>query len=276
VDMSVGAYRQAGVTSLSRPPELDTGHGDRSSTLELAINGCTYEGSKRKSSRKIRLTFHEQSFWIQDFLSLGYVFAHECIAHGFCGINIELPSAERSKSFHDGWMDCIAARVLYRALAADDAPRFASEIWRQTECIHARRYGPHSHRDRYDWLAGKRALETLWWLFAQVQDSKLDRANWKRSPTGGRNGFSSIDWQQASAESLKSLLRLSLRINASNLTHGERGRFVAVINKCYSRTDMGKQVDALIELPQILDYISKYCAAQNNETDFVHKVVALG
>ena len=259
------AYKAAAVRTSRRPPDLTTGHGERSSDLQLAIDGSTYQGGGLQSSRGVRITFHPESFWIPDYLSLAYVLSHECVAHAWCGVDIEAPAAEKSKAFHDGWMDCVAAHILKRSLIgaqpASTVPIFAREIWEQTENVRAIRFNwnrSSASANVWTWITGKTAMETLWRLFTLTQNAELDPEH----------------WDKASHESLNSLITASLRINASRISHDNRARFVHSINLLYSRTTEKRRAEALARVPQVIDYIEDYFVRQD-ERLFVRRVIAL-
>jgi hypothetical protein len=263
--IAADAYIGAGVHSSFNLPELKTGHGERSSELELAIDGSTHQGVSSKAARSVRITFHPESFWIPDYLSLPYVLSHECVAHAGCGVDVEAPGAEKSKAFHDGWMDCVSAYVLKRGLLGAQRnsviPIFAREIWEQTENVRVRRFNWSRSSASVDvsaWMTGRTALEALWRLFALAQHEKPDPQHWDKVSDAAQN----------------SLIDLSLRINASQISHDHRARFVQSINYLYSRTTEESRANALARSPQVLDYISEYEDRQD-ERLLVRKIIAL-
>jgi hypothetical protein len=260
------AYKAAVVPVLHKPPELMTGHGERSKDLELAIDGSTYQGRTRQAPRSVRVTFDPEWFWVPDYLSLAYVLCHECVAHGWCGVDVEAPAAEKSKAFHDGWMDCIAAQILKRSLMGGQTnlpvPIFAREIWEQTESVRAIRFNGHrvpAAADVWTWISGRTAMQTLWRLLALAHNAELDPGQ----------------WEQASDESLDSLIAMSLRINASRISHDNRARFVQAMNHRYSRTSEGGRAEALAKAPQVFEYIDDY-RVRPDEDLFVRRIIALG
>lgn len=82
-------------------------------------------------------------------------------------------------------------------------------------------------------------------------------------------------WDQTSSAALNSLVAMSLRINASRISHDNRARFVHAINCRYSRTTAAGRAGALAEFPQIIDYIEEYQRIPD-ESLFVARVIALG
>lgn len=88
------SYQQAGVQQKAKAPQLVTGHDSPNTDLGGAINAKTFRGLAR-GTREVRITFHPDSLWVPDYLSLAYVFAHECTAHVWCGVDIDAPAATR-------------------------------------------------------------------------------------------------------------------------------------------------------------------------------------
>jgi hypothetical protein len=68
---------------------------------------------------------------------------------------------------------------------------------------------------------------------------------------------------------------MSLRINASRISHDNRARFVQAMNHRYSRTSEGGRAEALAKAPQVFEYIDDY-RVRPDEDLFVRRIIALG
>jgi hypothetical protein len=258
------AYSAVGLKARA-VPSLSTKHGQRNTQLELAIDAITEEGPRKVTgSRVVIAVFEPKTFSVLDYLSLPYVLLHECVAHAYCGINVSEQEAERSKNFHDGWMDCVAASLLDRAINTASQPTgapvdFPTEVFKQMDTVRKLRFNvsrPARPLDTSKWLEGERAFHTLWHLFALAFGEQCD------------------DWNRASTESRDAVIELSLRINGSKLDHGARHEFVQAILKVFSWTLPARRRTALLENIQVIDYINNY-RVDNDALQFVRDILAL-
>ena len=114
VDLSMESYRNATGLAPAQKLEFSTALGSRNQALGISVDGFTRERNPTKL-RSIVTVLDVNTLGFDDFLSLPYLLVHECLVHGFCGLNVEEKAAVSSRSFHDGWMDCVAAYVLQHA-----------------------------------------------------------------------------------------------------------------------------------------------------------------
>jgi hypothetical protein len=244
---------------------LSTAHGQRNTHLELAIDAITHESSRGVGgSRVVTVIFDPKTFWVLDYLSLPYVLLHECVAHAYCGVNISEEEAERSKNFHDGWMDCVVAGLLDRSIntaghSTGPVADFPTEVWKQMDTVRRIRFNasrPSRPLDVSKWLEGERAFRTLWQLFALAFGEDCE------------------DWTRASRESRDAVIELSLQINGSKMAHGTRHRFVQAILKGFARTVPAHRSAALLENIQVLDSIRRY-SVDHDSGLFVRKITSL-
>lgn len=199
-----------------------------------------------------------ERFGVWEFLSLPYVFMHECVAHVHCGIPIvDGWESTQSEPFHEGWMDEVAARILRRFLQdpASQAhlPASAYEIERQTSQVRHARHNAKVNPEAAAWDAGSLGFLTLvrLWHLSNVEESA-----------------SQVGWAE------DQVISFSLRLNASTVSHEQRATFVTRLNRLYSfyRDDMFlKAVEAA---PDILNIITRYSKTER-VGDFVRSVVGL-
>lgn len=246
-------YRQAGVHQKVTAPQLVMGHGVQNTDLELAINASTHRGSAR-GSREVRMTFNPENLSVPDYLSLAYVFVHECTNHVWCGVDIEAPAAASSTPFHDGWMDAVAAAILRSALRNHSLapPPHAEEIWSQTIEVRGRRLSklrPSPSADVDHWRDGVRAFDTARFLFAQTLGGELEP-------------FDPL-WQRVSTAAEQAVVDLSLRINASKISHYQRARFVQAILQHFARSSDRARAKALTRQIQVIDFVEEYIQCQD-------------
>jgi hypothetical protein len=245
-------------------PLLCTAYGQRNSQLELAIDAVTAESSRNARGRRVvTIILEPKTFWVLDYLSLPYVLMHECVAHAYCGVNVTDEEAELSKSFHEGWMDCVAAGLLEQSLnVAQDTGsviEFPTEVWKQTDIVRRTRFNasrPSRPADVSKWIEGERAFHTLWHLFALAFGEECE------------------DWTRASRESRDALIKLSLQINGSTITHEARQRFVQAILRSFARIVPAQRRSALLSNIQVLDIISNY-STDHDSAKFVRQIADL-
>lgn len=232
---------------------LSTGHmHSRDDFTGIAIRGLTYENdAKLNATRVVRVSFDVNTFWFHDYLSLPYLLIHECVAHGYCGVsNIGAPESEHSKSFHDGWMDAVALYVLNLGLyvesdnQTDDAFRqHANSLMEQSNRVHTRRYDldhKAAPADVIDWHRGVLALRTFAWLvFLALTD--LGECDAQDDPIV-----------------MKHVLSMSLSLNASPLSHLDRGNLVNVLTTHYCRNSDTARTRALMQNPSAVEHLKAY------------------
>jgi hypothetical protein len=264
-DLAASAYQNACRKCQVIVFELHSGHDERSSELDIAIHGVTTENATAPLRvRVVRLRFCAESVGVEDYLSLPYVLLHECLVHGLCGVNIEAPEAVLSTAFHEGWMDCVASEVLKSALSVAPAGhlvgRHATQFGRQTEQVRNTRFKRNRAgraKDVLKWILGESAFHTMLRLF----DFSVAGAE------GETNAASAI---QAQAE----LLRFSLALNHSGLSHETRGKFVRSLQRHYVRGEPAHALAALQQRPQVIDFIDEYRVTMDY-SKLVKKLIAI-
>ena len=212
LQVASNAYGGLGVP----PPavRLSTGHApDLRSAVELHVNAVTEEGPPseptpdRSLDRTVQVIFDSRTFDIHDYLALPYVLLHECIAHAFCGAQIDSPEATLSTAFHEGWMDQVAAEIIARSPEVAQLPGVDDYVGAM-ETVRAirmdlRRHGVSS--DVVSYCQGARAYEAFVQALVYV---------------GNAN-----DLAREAAR------HFSLGLNASPINHEDRGRLVVLMNK---------------------------------------------
>ena len=229
---------------------------DHNELLELAIDAATFESSGQGRGRAVCMSFHPESLRQGDYLSMAYLFAHECIAHAWCGLEIVEDESTGSQDFHDGWMDNVTACVLEEHLwreatlspenQVEQIARINSRIWTQTKAVRGLRFNAErevASPDVEDWIVGGLAMDELRALFAL----QMDPQNYDPQPS----------WDQ-DAEALSAVIRLSLQVNSSTIGHDDRAKLVSAIWKTFVRTDEKARAQARFENRQIFDFIEQY------------------
>jgi hypothetical protein len=242
-------YAEACGSKLQTRVQLRTSHlGGRNTELELAVGASANEdGHNPLRARVVTLSFHAETTWVGDYLALPYLALHECLAHGYCGVDIEDPDAESSKPFHEGWMDCVVACLLEPALREDPGHfgQFAVAFLRETATVRGLRFNrsprPGRPRDVDAWIRGERALHTFEELFLRALE---------RSRKLGTIAMEAIAREQVVA--------FSLALNASDVPHLERAAFYRAVNTHYSRTGKDLARKACEARPQVLDFIDDF------------------
>jgi len=266
-DTARAAYSEALGANPEQSLTLVTSHTQQlNAQLGLRIDGETKERGRDSNERLIDITFLVEQFGIRDYLSLLYVMFHECFAHGYCGVGIVEPESDRSKAFHEGWMDCIAAAVLEDTLrvAPPANPNhpialYADEYLRQMLTVRAYRFdqwraSPAS--DVIEWLCGADALETFRWLLARVL----------------------VEFGIPPHEVLQivsgEVARLSIYMNGSDIPHATRAEFVAVLSRSYSRNNKPDRAKAVSARPAILEILGDFLGS-GDVRGLVSAVVAI-
>jgi hypothetical protein len=264
VEASAQAYEQACGAALETQLHLHTGHGPRNTELNLAINAeTTQHPDDEMRTRNVRFVFDVESVTVDDLHAMAYVAVHECVAHGFCGVDITAPEATISVPFHEGWMDCVAAFVLGLAVApgcAGYAQQFANGFQRGMESARAVRYSranPGHAKDLARWSCGRQAHEA----FERLARIALDR----RAPAGTNDS----GWR---AREL--VAQFSLAVNASNISHEDRAAFCTTVNRFYGADEESRAVAQRVRRPQVIDLIEAFSNSHDFRTLF-DAVVAL-
>jgi len=248
------------------PPQtvtLSTGPSEvNDSPLEIAMR-AEVDDSVSTLLREAHLAFYVPEFKLSDYLALLPVLFHECFVHGYCGVNVKGKGVDVSKPFHDGWMDCISTWVLTdtlrgaTALAPKRIVTYRGEFLARVESFRDRRYREElldKHDDASDWAAGAEALSALQWLCRRALE---DTGQVPLEPT------------------LRLLLvNLSVAINASGVSHGERASLVEVLSTKYGFGTDEERGQALADGPEILDCIAEYLA-RRDPVAFVRQVAAI-
>ncbi len=232
-----------------------------SSHTKLAIQGATQEGidvtdekAPDSHGRTIHVSFNVDKFWVTDFLTLPYIIAHEYIAHGYCGVDVAGHDADWGKSFHDGWMDCVAFALANNALASTtisdplySIARYHSEFIRQAEIAKTMRYDDNAHdapAEAVHWASGARALESFTLL--------VKHALWEADLCDPKDN----------ARIQREALSISLALNASRLTHRQRGVWVDTINRKYSRNTDEARIEAVVQDEAAINVLATYLVGQ--------------
>lgn len=263
VETTAKAYEEACGERLQTQVKLATGHGARNTEFELALTGQTNEDEDdRLHTRIVSLSFDVDSTWVDDYLALAYVCVHECLAHGFCGVDIEDPNAGASTSFHEGWMDCVAAYVLEEALQDEPgnlAP-LAAELRRQMVAVRAVRYNrsrADAARDVNKWICGEQAFHAFEYLFVEAL---------RRGKSHGLAGLGGLAREH--------LVGFSLALNASDVPHLERASFYRAVLSNYGARDPQWAAQQVKSKPQVIDFIGIFLKTGGFRT-LVQQVVAI-
>jgi len=229
--------------------------------LEIALAGATLEDPASGGERTVRVAFHVHEFSFTDYLTLPYLVAHECLVHGYCGVELEHEDADWSKPFHDGWMDLVAYSILQKELkhcsltgSSHPVARYHSEFSRQAHCLREKRYdesGQSAPPDVIVWRAGAQALETFTCVVGRALWS-LDRC--------------SLDDSQRIEQQVN---LISLAINASSISHEHRGQLVDAINVRLSRNNDVDRLAALSEWSESVQAVAAYLLGPRD----IHKLM---
>lgn len=242
--VAVAAYRDALGRELEQTLELETSHGSRDLQLDSAVGGLTTEVVPTKS-RQVLVTFDVGSLAMADYLAVYYIFVHECLVHGYCGINVSASAAVTSRSFHDGWMDCVAAYYVRSpptpaaGVVYPSASRFLQMFGKEMDRVRSIRFDTSrgsAAADARKWTRGVDAFHTALELFGAALE-RLGR------PTGA---------------ALTHLLSFSLQVNASSLSHEKRGDLVSVLNRVFWRNNDYDRGLALMKNCQVVDFFGDF------------------
>ena len=247
---------------LGRPPSqtvsFSTGHTpDRDSMLGLGLHALTDEPTRGLlTDREVHLSFAVSEFDVQDYLGTLYVLFHECFVHAYCGVSVKTGATE-SKAFHEGWMDSVGTMVLNAALevslvASPQHPvaAYASEFLTSTKSLREARYNPrgrNSPHDSIQWRVGARALET----FRRLLTLTLQESQPGMAPTALATTITTR------------VIRFSVALNASDVSHERRGEFTSRLVTHYDRNSSDDRAAALAMRPQITTYLEAYLASDD-------------
>jgi hypothetical protein len=252
------AYEQACGAALETQLHMHTGHGARNGELNLAINAeTTPHPDDEMRTRNVRFVFDVETVSVDDLHAMAYIAVHECVAHGFCGVDITAPEATISVPFHEGWMDCVAAFVLGLAVSpgcVGYARQFANGFQRGMVSARAVRYSrsnPGHAKDLARWSCGRQAYEA----FERLARIALERSTPDRGIDPG--------WR---AREL--VAQFSLAVNASNISHEERSTLCTTVNRFYGAEEDSRAVAQIARRPQVIDFIEAFSMSLDFRTLF--------
>ena len=257
------AYRKHATRDV--PVTLTSGHAlQRTGHLGLHVKGQTRE-AQEPGKREVDVTFAVANIWIDDYLALPYILAHECIAHVWCGVDLNAEDSFKSVAFHEGWMDKVARNILDQhcqrppdASVPNVIVEYGSEFARVTNRVHAQRYDtthPEAPIDVAEWIAGTRALRSF----------------------EGLMGFAWLDRDLGAPgdqEVAVKTLGFSLQMNASDLSHQERGEFVDILNERFSVPSSTLRAKALLTAQDGIEWIGDWLLDARSASDVVRQFIA--
>lgn len=183
----------------------------------LAVGGSV--GDLQAGHRYVRLSFEPEEFGLGDYLSLPYVLVHEFVAHGHCGVALKGTGYGDSRSFHDGWMDRVALKVLQWFIVASNdgsvVPRYPTEFLERALSAHGTRrdsFAKNSTDEAEQYADGFRAMT----IFAELTATALAAAS------DGTHEYSEGEVDRV-------VLIASLRLNASLADHMDRRDLVMAL-----------------------------------------------
>lgn len=232
------------------------------------IDGQTCEGAE-PHLRTVELRVRAESFSHVEYLTLPYLFVHECVAHGYCGVRLDVDEHHLSLNFQEGWMDEAASLLLKDALGSEYAEVPGLESW----------------------LGRVEALEAMD-ANRRVRNSFAARPNNGTAALieEGVAAFKAFCYCLDAAQGVPSHLRpsqtatafaveFSLLLNSSYVSHDLRGAFVERIASLYDRGDRSARQVALENQPAVLDICRRYLSSSRTFRDvesLVTEVVAIG
>jgi hypothetical protein len=263
-EVSGQAYEEACGAALDTRLHLHTGHGGRNGELNLAVNAETTEHpADELRTRNVRFVFEVDAVSIDDLHAMAYIAVHECVAHGYCGVNIMEPDAAVSVPFHEGWMDCVAAYVLAAAVASGCdgyAQQYANGFQSGMVSARVNRYSrgnPAKAKDVVRWTTGRQAYEA----FERLARVALERQ--------GRHATDELGWR-----SRELVAGFSLALNASDISHAERAAFCTTVNRFYGAGEEPRAARQRALRPQVLDFIESFAKSGDFRSLF-HAVSAI-
>ncbi|ALT77938.1 hypothetical protein [Paucibacter sp. KCTC 42545] len=254
-ELAQDAYRLAGDSeTLPFALELDVvKRGGAASSP--AVDGETRE-SDLSDRRTVVLRVCASSFEHRDYLMLLYLFAHECIAHGYCGVRLNVDDQYLSTNFQEGWMDEVASLLLTDALEAEYAMLPGLEAWLgRSEVIEAMN---NTRRLRNSFSLRKDGDVALieegvaaFKAFCYCMDAARGVAPHLRpSPT-----------------TVGEAIEFSMLLNASDLPHELRGFFVRRIASLYDRGSRPLRDAALRARPELIEICKSYLSSSKKFHD---------
>ncbi len=247
-EVACQAYEEACGAALKTRLNLHTGHGPRNGELDLAVNAETTEHPNDElHTRNVRFVFHVDSVFIDDLHAMAYIALHECVAHGYCGVNITEPEAAVSVPFHEGWMDAAAAYVLSTSISCQCdgyALQYANGFQRGMAQARTQRYNRNNagrSKDIVRWTTGRQAYEAF---------ERLARAAFEH-----HRRHAADEWGWRARELVAGF---SLALNASDVGHLDRAALCAAVNRYYGAEEEPRAARQRAARPQVLDFIDEY------------------
>lgn len=243
-DVARSAYESCDV-KLRHSVSLSTGHDSACGEFGTALDAQTLESGMNR--RAISVSFNVEKLLFSDYLSLFYILSHEYIAHAFCGVSVDDFEAVKSGSFHEGWMDCVAASVLLghfgqpASSSAHAHARYGADFRLHMERVRSIRFDfsrPSAPEDALQWIRGSEAYHTLLFLFE----------------------FICKEQSLLASVAVQKLNSFSLKINASDVSHASRCELVRTINTNFSRRHDEARWGAILRNPVVLAHVEEYFA----------------
>jgi hypothetical protein len=245
--ISRGAYQAVLAQAPTQLLEFSTGVlGGPNAQLGTGTDGLTQEVDPRKTRNVLVLldarTPNQRLLTLDDFLSMLYILVHECLVHGFCAVNVEEKAATLSRSFHDGWMDCVAAAMVGEAaLRGGPGIRRYGQLFKQqmdrTRTVRYDTQKPTAAADAVKWTRGADAFEAMEFLF--------------------ESAF--VNLGRPVVEARERMLAFSLMVNACpSVSHDERGKLVATLNQYFWRNNPHDRGLAVLRNTQAIDFVKDF------------------
>ncbi|PZP99202.1 MAG: hypothetical protein DI587_11130 [Variovorax paradoxus] len=244
VQVATQAYHEATGHAPAQSLQLSTAHGGKNDILKCGVNAVTEEFSLVQ--RRVSMTLHADALELTDFATLPYLFLHEIVAHGFCGVAIADKRSIVSVEFHDGMMDCVAHSLLSRLRGTGSEPLgdYGPAYGSQAEDVRGRRYdcGPGCDANAAAWKDGRAAYHALLAIFEVASH---------------RAG---IDVRaQAVANSRANADGLLIALNSlQDFSHVERAKFVEALQLKFVRGTTSGQGQCLIDEQDLIEEVATY------------------
>lgn len=242
-------------------------HIGRLTQRSIDLDSCVAGWTRQRRNEGITESFvgariWEQQFAVTDFMILLYVMVHECVAHAYCGVQVDSSESTASIAFQEGWMDEVAALLLEDVLTSDvqslqgSGPtkyglQFVTEM-QKARSSRLKLMQPNSSQDASIWIEGVEAFHALLAAFEAVllADRRGNALNLARA----------------------SIVELSLGINISGASHAERGYFVSKICEIFARDGVELQRLAREENPSLERAVRSYLV-DGDAIRFLNQVV---
>lgn len=235
----------------------------RSSDLDASVAGWTRQHRIGEITESIvGARIWEQEFTVTDFMVLLYVMVHECVAHAYCGVQVDDTESTASIAFQEGWMDEVAALLLEDVLTSDveslqgsGRARYGLQFLNEMAKARSSRLKllrPNSSKDASIWIEGIEAFRALLMAFEAIlqRDQRGNSFNLARA--------NAVD--------------LSLKINISSITHAQRGHFVSKICETFAPDCVSLQRQAREQNPHLDKAIQNYLK-HGDANEFLHQVI---